>query len=118
MVEKPDWDSYTNEMQKITRSTFKSPTVKDYNFMDWVFQPKYKSEVIPAKDLSKSSIEDLDALPEFISSQLGNAKLRPYLLNPNEWRNVLYDPATPAEANFRNQRGIILKKDYYKKYTK
>ena len=118
VLEKSDWDSYTDEMQKITRNAFKSPTVKDYKFMDWVFQPKYKSEVLPAMDLSKSSIEDLEVLPEFISSQLGNAKLRPYLLNPNEWRNVLYDPATPAEANFRNQRGIILKKDYYKKHPK
>ena len=118
VLEKPDWDSYTDEMQKITRNAFKSPTVKDYKFMDWVFQPKYKSEVLPAMDLSKSSIEDLEVLPEFISSQLGNAKLRPYLLNPNEWRNVLYDPATPAEANFRSQRGIILKKDYYKKHPK
>ena len=116
VVEKPDWDSYTNEMQKITRSAFKSPTEKDYKFMDWVFQPVYKSEVFPAMDLSKSSISDLNSLPEIISSQLGNAKLRPYLLNSNEWRNVLYDPATSAEDNFRRHKGIILKTEYNRKH--
>ena len=42
--------------------------------------------------------------------------LRHYLLNPNEWRNVLYAPATPAEANFRENKGIVLKRDYYNKH--
>ena len=32
------------------------------------------------------------------------------LLNPKEWRNVLYDPATTAEDNFRSPKGFDLKK--------
>ena len=39
-----------------------------------------------------------------------NTTSRKSLLNPKEWRNVLYDPATTSEENFRSSKGIDLKK--------
>lgn len=106
---KPNYGAYTNEMQRLTRENHRSPTLKDYKFMDWVFQPKYKSEVYPFQDLSNIQIDDLGLLPEVLFKKLGNTTSRKSLLNPKEWRNVLYDPATTAEENFRSSKGIDLK---------
>lgn len=108
-LRKPNYVAYTNEMQRLTRENHRSPTLKDYKFMDWVFQPKYKSEVYPFQDLSNIQMNDLGLLPEVISKRLGNTTSRKYLLNPKEWRNVLYDPATTAEWDFRSSKGIDLK---------
>lgn len=109
-LKKPNYGAYTNEMQRLTRENHRSPTLKDYKFMDWVFQPKYKSEVYPFQDLSNIQMDDLELLPEVIFKRLGNTTSRKSLLNPKEWRNVLYDPATTAEENFRNSKGIDLKR--------
>ena len=110
---KIDGEGYAKGIQRLVRNTFKSPTVKDYKFMDWVFQPKYKSEVIPFKDLSNINFKDFLTLPKQISIQFGDARLRNYLLNPEEWKNVIYDPATPVESMFRGQKGIDLKKNIH-----
>lgn len=115
MLDKIDKADYSKGIQELTRKTFKSPTLKDYKFMDWVFQPKYKSEVFPYKDLSKiKTLEELQTLPEQIISPLGDARLRPYLLDPNEWRNVIYHPATYAEYEFREGKRIDSKENIFK----
>lgn len=106
VIEKPNSADYASEIRKLTREASNSPRVKDYKFMDWVFQPKFKSEVIPFQDISKMSQKEIMTLPEWVGAQLGKADTRGYLLNPDEWRNVLYDPATPAEAIFRDTKGI------------
>lgn len=64
----------------------------------------------PFQDLSNIQMDDLELLPEVIRKSLGNTTSRKSPLNPKEWRNVLYDPATTAEENFRSSKGIDLKK--------
>lgn len=112
---KIDGKGYSKGIQQLTRNSFKSPTVKDYKFMDWVFQPQYKNEVFPFRNLSKmKTFKELQSLPTQISSQFGDARMRNYLLDPTEWRNVIYDPATTAEGLFRKRKGIELKSHIYK----
>ena len=62
-------------------------------------------------------MDDLELLPEVIFKRLGNTTSRKSLLNPKEWRNVLYDPATTAEEKFRSSKGIDLKKKRTKRKT-
>ena len=64
----------------------------------------------PFQDLSNIQMDDLELLPEVLFKRLGNTTSRKSLLNPKEWRNVLYDPATTSEENFRSSKGIDLKK--------
>jgi hypothetical protein len=37
-----------------------------------------------------------------------------YLLDANRWKNVMYDPSTPAESQFRQGLNIGLKPEYRK----
>lgn len=106
-----NYRDYEVALQNITRHNFKSPTLKDYKFMDWVFQPQYRSRVIPFEDLSNPSISQLNRFPEWVGDLLGNQLYRMYLSNPKEWRNILYHPASSVEFQFRNAKGIELKDD-------
>ena len=63
-------------MQNLSRNNFKSPIAKDYKFMDWVFQPQYKSNVFPVMDLSNPTIKQMEEMPEAISSLMGNTLYR------------------------------------------
>lgn len=113
-----NYRDYGLAIQDLTRNNFKSPTLKDYKFMDWVFQPKYKSKVVSFQDLSNPSVEQLSSSPEWLRGVFGNQLYRMYLSNPKEWRNVLYHPASSVEDQFRKIMGIELKDEipnYYKK---
>lgn len=112
-----DYSDYAKELQSLTRASFHSPTIKDYKFMDWVFQPQYKSKVYPFQDLSNPSIANLENMPGGFAELFGNSLYRSYLSNPEEWRNVLYHPASSVEDRFRTSKGIELKDDipFFKK---
>lgn len=104
-----NYSDYRVALQNLTRHNFKSPTLKDYKFMDWVFQPMYKSRVTPFQDLSNPTIEQINNSPEWLGELFGNQLYRNYLSNPKEWRNVLYHPASSVEYQFRKLKGIEFK---------
>lgn len=104
-----NYSDYRVALQNLTRHNFKSPTLKDYKFMDWVFQPMYKSKVTPFQDLSNPTIEQINNSPEWLGELFGNQLYRNYLSNPKEWRNVLYHPASSVEYQFRKLKGIEFK---------
>lgn len=108
-LKKDDFSEYNKALTDIAKSRFKAPTLKDYQFMDYVFQPRYKSEVFPYINLSNVSMDELETLPNVLADGLFNTTKRNYLTNPEEWRNVIYDPTTYAEFYFRNASGIDLK---------
>ena len=106
---KADYSQYAKDIESLTREKIKPPTLKDYQFMDYVFRPKYKSDVIPKLNLEKTTIrEALEKYPQIgeWSRDYRNAR---YLENLNNWVNVMYDPATPAESLFRTEMGIVKK---------
>lgn len=80
---------------------YKRPTQKDYQFMDYVFQPKYKSEVIPVTPVRVDNINH----PLF--KYLSDADMRRRINQP--WKNVMYDIAPTVESEFRNELGIVLR---------
>lgn len=106
-----NYSGYAHELQRLSRSIAKAPTEKDYKFMDWVFQPQFKSEVIPYRDLGNLKLDELDNLPTSLQNAIFNADSRIYLKDPTEWVNVIYDPETTAEEEFRMPLGIKLKKE-------
>lgn len=63
----------------------------------------------------KHNPNDLDYLIkegiEPFGDRFGNAQARRYLLDPDRWKYLLYDPTTHAEGNFRNLMGVVLKED-------
>ena len=76
--------------------------------MNFVLQPKIKGEVY---DPNMLDYLIRNGIGEF-GDRIGNAELRSYLLDPDRWKYILYDPATHAEYNFRNSMGIDLKKGF------
>lgn len=106
-----DFDNYASKIQQVTRKNFRNPTVKDYEFMDYVFNPKYNSEVVPKLNLEEAIIK----YPSLVGSWYGDSGRRRYIANPNEWINVIYDPYSPAEALFRKSKGIDLKPEWQNK---
>lgn len=103
-----DFNDYASEIQKVTRSNFRNPTIEDYEFMDYVFRPQYTSEVVPNMDLTDA----ITLYPSLVGSWYGDSGRRMYIANPDEWVNVVYDPYSPAEALFRKSRGIDLKPEW------
>lgn len=93
-------------MQKFLE-TYRRPTLKDYQFMDYVFQPKYPSEVIPNTPLT---FDNMSTHP--LGEYIYNADMRTRLNQP--WKNVMYDIAPPVESEFRDNLGIVLKSDLNK----
>lgn len=106
-----DFNNYASEIQKVTRTNFRNPTIKDYEFMDYVFNPQYTSEVVPNMDIT----EAVTLYPSLVGSWFGNSGRRMYIANPDEWVNVMYDPYSPAEALFRKSKGIDLKPEWQNK---
>ena len=105
-IAKDDFSKYAKQMELETRELFRSPTKKDVDFMNFVLQPKIKGQVYDPSQLDyliKSGVEPF-------GDKFGNAQYRDYLLDGDRWRNLLYDPATYAESDFRKQMGIVLKK--------
>lgn len=103
---KTDYSEYAKEMELFAREVFGSPTKKDVDFMNYVLQPKIKGQVYNPNMLDYLIREGVEPFGD----RIGNARLREYFLDPDRWANLLYDPATHAEANFRKANGIVLKK--------
>lgn len=101
-----DFGNYANTIENLTRETFRSPTLKDYQFMDYVFKPKFTSEVTPKAD--NFTFGFVNKNPIF-GEWLGNSERRTYLEQPWRWKNVMYDPLTPIESDFRDELNIGLK---------
>lgn len=103
---KQNWSPYAKKSNEVLRSKFKSPTVDDYKFMDYVFNPRYRSEVYPIEeDLLNLAINDAK-----FGEIFGNSRNRGYLEDKSRWGNVIYDPSPPIEAQFREAKGIDLKR--------
>jgi hypothetical protein len=85
--------------------------MKDYEFMDYVFRPKYSSQTIPKTD--NFTLKVLDEYPLF-GEWLGSTERRRYLEQPWRWNNIMYDPLTAAENEFRSSLNIGLKPEYKK----
>lgn len=88
-------------MQKFME-IYRRPTLKDYQFMDYVFQPKYSSKVIPSTPLT---FKNMSTHP--LGKYLSDADMRPRL--NQSWKNVMYDIAPPVESEFRDNLGIVLR---------
>lgn len=93
-------------MQKFLE-TYRRPTLKDYQFMDYVFQPKHSSEVIPNTPLT---FDNMSTHP--LGDYLSDADMRTRLNQP--WENVMYDIAPPVESEFRDNLGIVLKSELHR----
>lgn len=89
------------ELMKKFFENYKRPTLKDYKFMDYVFRPKYTSEVIPN---TKLTFENASAHP--LGKYLFDGDMRQRINQP--FKNVMYDIAPTVESEFRNDLGIVL----------
>lgn len=93
-------------MQKFME-TYRRPTLKDYQFMDYVFQPKYSSEVISNTPLT---FKNMSTHP--LGKYLSDGDMRSRLNQP--WKNVMYDIAPTVESEFRDNLGIVLRSELYR----
>lgn len=106
-LRKEDYSKYAKQVELETRKLFKSPTKKDVDFMNFVLRPQIRGKVYSPAQLDQLIRDGIEPFGD----RIGNAQLRNYLLDPDRWENILYDPATHAEANFRKGLGIVEKKD-------
>ena len=90
------------ELMKKFFENYKRPTLKDYKFMDYVFRPKYTSEVIPN---TKLTFENASAHP--LGKYLFDGDMRQRINQP--FKNIMYDIAPTVESEFRNDLGIVLR---------
>ena len=90
------------ELIKKCFENYKRPTLKDYKFMDYVFRPKYTSEVIPN---TKLTFENASTHP--LGKYLFDGDMRQRINQP--FKNVMYDIAPTVESEFRNDLGIALR---------
>lgn len=107
-LRKQELSAYAKEVENTTRQLFRSPTKNNVDFMNFVLQPKVRGAVYDPNMLDYLINNNIGTFGD----RIGNAELRSYLLDPDRWRNIIYDPATHAEAQFRDQMGIGLKKGY------
>ena len=106
-----NFDNYATTIENLARETFRSPTTRDYEFMDYVFKPLYRTETIPKiDDFTIQALDNYPALGEWI----GNSERRRYLEDPWRWENLMYDPLTPIESEFRKKLNIGLKPEFKK----
>ena len=98
---------YARALEYETRNLFRSPTKKDYEFMDYVFRPEYKSEVIDNIQ-SPFYIETMEQYPK-LGEWYHGPYSKEYLTDPTRWQNVMYDPATNAEYLWREANGVDAK---------
>lgn len=102
LLEKPR--DYGAEFEKTLLEeavTGQRPRLKDYEFMDYVLQPKYTSQVYDPSVLNGD-------IPEDLLSAISNAQSRDQLFD-GHYKNVVYHPASPVEAQFRKELGIDLR---------
>ena len=107
-----EWDKYIDydkAIQNTTRNLFRKPTLRDYKFMDYVFHPRYSSQVEPLSNKNVYfDLQNENIWPEWWKGAISNANTR-FLIEDLD--NLLYHPATPAEARYRDMMGIELLKD-------
>lgn len=91
------------KLQEEFFKVYRRPTEKDYKFMDFVFQPKYTSGVIPNTPITNNQH------PLFKYYSDGDMRSR---LKQN-WKNVMYDIAPTVESEFRDNLGIVLRSQLF-----
>lgn len=101
LLEKPrDYGSEFEQALLEAATKDNRPRLKDYQFMDYVFRPKYTSQVHNVDILNSKD------LPEDLLDAFGNAQSREQLFD-GHYKNVVYDPASPVESQFRESVGIV-----------
>lgn len=75
--------------------------------MDYVFRPEFTSDVMPLS-IRNTYMKFPQIAPDWFVKSASNSSTRPLL---NELDNLLYEPATEAEAQWRRANGIELIKD-------
>lgn len=81
---------------------YRRPTLKDYKFMDYVFQPKHTSEVITKTLLTTKNIGSHPLGKSYFSADDRSRINQP-------WKNVMYDITPTVEDEFRSELGIVLR---------
>lgn len=101
LLEKPrDYGSEFEQALLEESTKGNRPRLKDYQFMDYVLRPKYTSQV---HDVNVLNLKDI---PEDLINAFSNAQSREQLLD-GHYENVIYNPASPVEEQFRNALGIV-----------
>ena len=101
LLEKPrDYGSEFEQALLEEATKANRPRLKDYQFMDYVFRPKYTSQVHDADILNSKN------LPEDLLDALNNTQSRGQLFD-GHYKNVVYNPASPVESQFRESVGIV-----------
>lgn len=101
LLEKPrDYGSEFEQALLEEATKANRPRLKDYQFMDYVLRPKYTSQVHDADILNSKN------LPEDLLDALSNSQSRKQLLD-GHYKNVVYNPASPVESQFRESVGIV-----------
>ena len=101
LLEKPrDYGSEFEQALLEEATKANRPRLKDYQFMDYVFRPKYTSQVHDADILNSKN------LPEDLLDALSNTQSREQLFD-GHYKNVVYNPASPVESQFRESVGIV-----------
>lgn len=99
-----NFDNYSKEIERLTRDNFIYPRIKDYKFMDYVFKPRYQSEVIPKLNITEDNLMNTP-----LGDWYSNSALRHYYNDNSRFKNVMYNAATPVESTFRTLLNIGLK---------
>lgn len=97
-----------HKVTEYIRQNFRTPTLKDYEFMDYVFKPKYKSGVIN-NDINKSMLSLDKELDPVLGSIFTNGDVYLRTKPIFDTSKVLYDPAPTVDAEFRASKHIILR---------
>ena len=101
LLEKPrDYGSEFEQALLEEATKANRPRLKDYQFMDYVFRPKYTSQVHDADILNSKN------LPEDLLDALSSTQSREQLFD-GHYKNVVYNPASPVESQFRESVGIV-----------
>lgn len=101
LLEKPrDYGSEFEQALLEAAAKDNRPRLKDYQFMDYVLRPKYTSQV---HDVGILNSKDF---PEDLLDAFSNAQSKEQLFD-GHYKNVVYNPASPVESQFRESVGIV-----------
>ena len=102
---KEDYSKYAKEMRKLERQLFGNIRQKDVDFMNFVLRPE-----IEGKLYDKGVLQSLKTMPDDVGEWIGNSSRRGYLYDNDEFGQLIYDPQTPVESQWRSIMGIDLSK--------
>ena len=100
---KEDYSKYAREMRKLERQLFGDIRQKDVDFMNFVLRPD-----IEGKLYDKSVLQQLKTMPDDVGEWVGNSSRRGYLYDDDEFGQLIYDPHSPVESQWRSETGIDL----------